>query len=786
MKFNLFRATKLAERNRLCLRPHVLLAIATVAIVAGVARATIVGFGGSGTDWTLNHGSGADSPFITNNVLTLTNNGLDDHNSAFFNTQQSITTFSASFTYQAGGNLGADGVAFVLQNSPAGPSAVGTANGGGGLGYNVISPSAAVELDIFPYGPPGTGYYTEGNTGSTGGPPYVSTTPVDLTSGHPIGVTLVYDGTTLSEKLLDTVNGNMFTKSYAANVPSDAGGATAFVGFTGATGGATSIQAISDFEFIVGTSSCVGDCDGSGDVRVNELLVMVNIALGSADISACVAGDSNNDGSITINEILAAVNNALTGCVLSSPTTTPTSTPLRPTTVTPTRTSGTTGLVDNGDGTITDRSTGLTWEKKDQAGGVHDWTLTYTWAGKCPDDSLCQPNAAAASTCAAATGTAAGCGQCSTGTCNVDPHRGGAVTTIWDWLTQLNAAHFAGHNDWRIPKTIPPLPEGGSPAAAELETILGAPYPDCLCSQGTCNLPCVLPVFENNCASGCTVDGGGGTQECSCTSGVYWTATTQYQPLDLGQAQIISFWTGQRNFAGSKTSGDTAVRAVRGTLAPVVTPTPTTGATGFVDNGDGTISDNRTGLMWEKKGFAGGIHDVSDTYLWAGHCSGGSSDGSLCQPDADASATCAVATGGAVGCAQCGGTATCEITLAHSTMWQWLNALNAAGLGGHSDWRIPTVGQDGDPAELETIVDTSVAGCGGGLGLACVPAVFATGCTRGCNATGCSCTVANIYWSATTYAANSQDAWFVYFGNGHVVSAAKGNGFNAFYVRAVR
>jgi len=41
---------------------------------------------------------------------------------------------------------------------------------------------------------------------------------------------------------------------------------------------------------------------------------MVNIALGSAPLSACPAGDANGDGHITIDEILTAVNNALNGC----------------------------------------------------------------------------------------------------------------------------------------------------------------------------------------------------------------------------------------------------------------------------------------------------------------------------------------------------------------------------------------------------------------------------------------------------------------------------------------
>ncbi|MBI3784230.1 MAG: hypothetical protein HY270_12610 [Deltaproteobacteria bacterium] len=47
---------------------------------------------------------------------------------------------------------------------------------------------------------------------------------------------------------------------------------------------------------------------------MDELLRMVNIALGNAGVDTCNAGDTNHDGEITIDEILTAVNNALTGC----------------------------------------------------------------------------------------------------------------------------------------------------------------------------------------------------------------------------------------------------------------------------------------------------------------------------------------------------------------------------------------------------------------------------------------------------------------------------------------
>jgi hypothetical protein len=64
-------------------------------------------------------------------------------------------------------------------------------------------------------------------------------------------------------------------------------------------------------------SSCVGDCEGSGTVTVDELLVMVNIALNSTAVAACTAGDADANGEITIDEILTAVNNALGSCPTS-------------------------------------------------------------------------------------------------------------------------------------------------------------------------------------------------------------------------------------------------------------------------------------------------------------------------------------------------------------------------------------------------------------------------------------------------------------------------------------
>jgi hypothetical protein len=49
-------------------------------------------------------------------------------------------------------------------------------------------------------------------------------------------------------------------------------------------------------------------------VTVNELIAMVNIALGNAQLSTCPVGDADGSGDITVNEIITAVGYALSSC----------------------------------------------------------------------------------------------------------------------------------------------------------------------------------------------------------------------------------------------------------------------------------------------------------------------------------------------------------------------------------------------------------------------------------------------------------------------------------------
>jgi hypothetical protein len=60
--------------------------------------------------------------------------------------------------------------------------------------------------------------------------------------------------------------------------------------------------------------ACAGDCDGSGEVSINELLLGVNIVVNGTPLDECTAMDTNGDGVITVNELIQAVNVALGTC----------------------------------------------------------------------------------------------------------------------------------------------------------------------------------------------------------------------------------------------------------------------------------------------------------------------------------------------------------------------------------------------------------------------------------------------------------------------------------------
>jgi glucose/arabinose dehydrogenase len=69
--------------------------------------------------------------------------------------------------------------------------------------------------------------------------------------------------------------------------------------------------------------SCVGDCRDSQAVAVTDVIMLVNIVLGSVDVSACEHGVPPGVP-VTVVVIIEAVNNALSGCPMPVVTETPT------------------------------------------------------------------------------------------------------------------------------------------------------------------------------------------------------------------------------------------------------------------------------------------------------------------------------------------------------------------------------------------------------------------------------------------------------------------------------
>ena len=184
--------------------------------------------------------------------LQLTNGTTGEASAAWYYQQVNVQAFNTEFSIQLS-NPVADGMTFAIQGENL--AALGAS--GAGLGYEGIPSSIAVKFDLFSNqgeGPDSTGLYVNGAIPTL---PAVdmSSSPINLHSGDTMDVKINYNGTILSMTITDLVTEGTFTTSWNVNIPSIVGGNTAWVGFTGGTGGSSSSQKVLTWTYAVGSNT---------------------------------------------------------------------------------------------------------------------------------------------------------------------------------------------------------------------------------------------------------------------------------------------------------------------------------------------------------------------------------------------------------------------------------------------------------------------------------------------------------------------------------------------------
>lgn len=211
-----------------------------------------VHFNGNGLGWSAQQLGTYTTTAITNGLLTLTDGGHNEARGFFFNYPQSISQFKASFTYQAtGGDSIADGATFCIQNDPRGAAVVGGIGGSLGVGVNgstpAISPSAQLQLHIYALSTGGIGY-AFGNNGIIGTD--VPTGNLVITNA-PIDITVAYAGGQLALTFSNEVSAVTYGTNFSVgDLTQQLGSSSAYVGFTGSSGGVGAIQTVTNFTFV--------------------------------------------------------------------------------------------------------------------------------------------------------------------------------------------------------------------------------------------------------------------------------------------------------------------------------------------------------------------------------------------------------------------------------------------------------------------------------------------------------------------------------------------------------
>jgi hypothetical protein len=127
--------------------------------------------------------------------------------------------------------------------------------------YNVSTGSGTANL---------TGLYTGGEYPQPPNTEYdMAPSGINMQSGHRMGATLTYNGTTLYETVTDTVTNATYSNSYIVNLPSQVGGDTALVGFSGGSGAAAVQQDIENWTYTVQSPGTAATVTSSSEPAVS-------------------------------------------------------------------------------------------------------------------------------------------------------------------------------------------------------------------------------------------------------------------------------------------------------------------------------------------------------------------------------------------------------------------------------------------------------------------------------------------------------------------------------------
>ena len=244
----------------------------------------------------------------------MTDGNGNEARTAIYNTPVSyLSGFSAQFIYKAtpgasGTNM-ADGMAFMLENSTNPTTVLG--GGGGGLGYSGITPSAAITDSVYNGGAAAANLQV--GVSQNGNVAFQNTftgEAANLAAGNPLQINVSYStaaGGTITETLTDTVtNATQTYTTTGVSLSSILGGnGTAYFAFGGGTGGAESVQQISNFSITYAGVNNIADYSANNVTLTGSATATIDVSIAASLPTASMGTLTVGNGSNTTLNVTA-------------------------------------------------------------------------------------------------------------------------------------------------------------------------------------------------------------------------------------------------------------------------------------------------------------------------------------------------------------------------------------------------------------------------------------------------------------------------------------------------